>query len=129
MHKTKDLLDAVDTYLDAIYFCDVEKLDKVFHPASSLFDADEGKIFVDPIASFRQDVATRPSPAGRNQKRVEEIILIDWLSELSAVVRLRLQAHENVFVDHLNFVKGPEGWKIVAKIWHLETTAPFVENA
>jgi len=126
MNKTKELLVAVDNYLDAIYYCDVEKLDAVFHEGSSLFDADEGKIFVDPIASFRADVASRPSPAGRAQKRVEEIISIDWLSALSATVKLRLQAHENVFVDHLAFVKGEEGWKIVSKVWHLEGKAEVV---
>jgi len=121
MHDHKTLLDAISTYLDAIYYCDVEKLDSVFHPAASLFDADEGKIFVDPIASFRADVASRPSPASINQTRDEQIITIDWLSALSATVKLRLQAHENIFVDHLAFVMGDEGWKIVSKVWHLET--------
>jgi len=126
MDKTKELLSAVETYLDAIYFCDVEKLDAVFHAGASLFDADNGKIFVDPIASFRADVASRPAPAGRGQKRVEDILCIDWLSPISATVKLRLQAHENVFVDHLAFVKGEEGWQIVSKVWHLESTAEVV---
>ncbi len=120
MQKSAELLEAVSVYLDAIYYCDVKKLDDVFHQSSSLFDADNGEIFVDPIASFRADVATRPSPAGRNQVRKDEIILIDWLSDISATVKLRLQAHENVFVDHLAFVLGADGWKIVSKIWHLE---------
>ncbi len=123
MDKTEELLGAVKIYLDAIYFCDVEKLDAVFHPASSLFDADEGKVFVDPIASFRADVASRPAPAAQGQKRVDEILCIDWLSPVSATVKLRLQAHENVFVDHLAFVKGADGWQIVSKVWHLEGVA------
>lgn len=123
MNKTKELLSAVETYLDAIYYCDVEKLDTVFHQGASLFDADDGKIVVDPTASFRADVASRPSPAGRGQKRVEEILCIDWLSLISATVKLRLQAHENVFVDHLAFVEGEEGWQIVSKVWHLEGAA------
>ncbi len=120
------LLDAIRLYFDMIYECDVEKLDRVFHKSASLFDADEGKIFVDPVASFRQDVGSRPSPAGRHQKRRDEIILIDYLSDISAVVKLRLQSHENVFVDHLSFVKGEEGWKIVSKVWHLESTAEVI---
>lgn len=124
MNHITDLSQAIEIYLDAIYYCDVEKLDTVFHADSSLFDGDEGKVFVDPIASFRADVASRPSPAGRNQERSDEILSIDHLSPLSAVVKLRLQAHENIFVDHLCFVKGEEGWKIVAKVWHLEDTAP-----
>jgi len=119
--KNHDLLNAIDVYLEMIYHCDVEKLDAIFHPAASLFDADEGKIFVDPIAGFRHDVANRPSPASVDQAREEEIILIDFLSPLSAVVKLRLRAHNNIFVDHLNFVKDEnQAWKIVAKVWHLE---------
>ena len=126
VQKIDELLEAVSIYFDAIYYCDAEKLDQVFHDSSSLFDADEGKVFVDPIASFRKDVDTRPSPSGRSQVRSDEVISIDWLSSLSAIVKLRLQSHQNVFVDHLAFVKGNTGWKIVAKIWHLESTAEIV---
>ncbi len=123
MDRTQALLDAVQVYFDAIYFCDAEKIDRVFHDESSLFDADNGDIFVDPIASFRADVDSRPAPSERSQARSDEIIAIDWLSDISAVVKLRLQSHENVFVDHLSFVLGKSGWKIVAKVWHLERTA------
>lgn len=118
--REDDLFDAINTYFDALYYCDVELLDKVFHPGSSLFDVDEGKLFVDPIASFRQDVATRPSPASINQKREQEIIMIDWLSKHCATVKVRLRAHQNIFVDHLGFVKDVDGWCIVSKVWHLE---------
>ncbi len=129
MNQHQDLLDAISTYLDAIYYCDVEKLDNVFHPASSLFDADEGKIFVDPIASFRADVASRPSPASINQKRKDEIVTIDWLSAISATVKLRLHAHDNIFVDHLAFVLGENGWQIVSKVWRLEGKTEIEYNA
>lgn len=119
--KEQNLLKAISVYFDAIYYCNVEKLDQVFHSASSLFDADNNKIFVDPIASFRQDVATRPSPASVNQPRNDEVILIDFLSTKCALVKVRLQAHNNIFVDHLSFIEDEQGqWKIVSKVWHLE---------
>jgi len=119
----QSLEKAINTYLDMIYFCDTEKLDSLFHPASSLFDADNGEIFVDPIKNFRQDVATRPSPASVGQIREEELILIDYLSIKSATVKLRLRAHNNIFVDHLNFILNEKNeWQIVAKVWHLERT-------
>ena len=120
MQHMSTLLEAVQTYFDAIYYCDAERLDQVFHKQSSLFDADNGTIFVDPVADFRNDVATRPSPASIHQVRNDQIVLIDWLSDLSAVVKLRLHSHDRIFVDHLNFVRGDDGWKIVAKIWHLD---------
>lgn len=121
MHKTQQLLEAVQLYFDALYYCDTAMLNKVFHETSSLFDADEGKIFAEPIASFSQDVGSRISPASKNQQREDEILMIDWLSPISATVKIRLRAHENIFVDHLGFVKGADGWKIVSKIWHLES--------
>lgn len=46
--------------------------------------------------------------------------MVDCLSPISAVVKIRLRAHDNVFVDHLEFVKTEDGWKVVSKIWHLE---------
>ncbi len=120
MKNTSKLLDAIQMYFDAIYECDVNLLDRVFHEASSLFDGDSGSVFVEPIASFRTDVGGRKSPASINQKREEEIILIDYLSKDCATVKIRLRAHNNVFVDHLCFVKEARGWKIVSKVWHLE---------
>lgn len=122
MSSTEELLEAVQLYFDALYYCDTEKLNTVFHKTASLFDADEGKVFVEPIASFSKDVGGRVSPASKAQTREDEILMIDWLSPISATVKIRLRAHENVFVDHLGFVKGENGWKIVSKIWHLEKT-------
>ncbi|WP_421780694.1 nuclear transport factor 2 family protein [Kiloniella litopenaei] len=115
-----DLLNAIDVYFRALYYCDLGLFDQVFHPASSLFDADEGDTTVDPIADYRDVIAKRVSPASKGQEREEEIIMIDWLSDRCATVKVRLRIHENVFVDHLCFVRGREGWRIVAKLWHLE---------
>ncbi len=120
MSKTEELLAAVQVYFDSLYYCDVEKLNAVFDKSASLFDADEGKLFVEPIDSFSKDVAGRVSPASKEQAREDEILMIDWLSPICATVKIRLRAHENVFVDHLGFVKSEDGWKIVSKIWHLE---------
>ncbi len=114
------LIDAVQVYFDSLYHCDTEMLNRVFHPSSSLFDADEGKLFVEPIESFSNDVGGRVSPASKGQEREDEILSIDFLSPLSATVKIRLRAHQNVFVDHLGFVKTEDGWRIVSKIWHLE---------
>jgi hypothetical protein len=120
MSNTTDLIAAVDVYFDAIHECDVEKLNAIFHETSSLFDADEGKIFVEPIDSFSKDVAGRTSAASVGQPREAEILMIDYLSPISATVKIRIRAHQNVFLDHLGFVKTEAGWKIVSKIWHLE---------
>ena len=115
-----DLLSAIETYFDAIHECDTDKLNAVFHPDSSLFDGDNGTVFVEPIDSFSRDVGARVSPASTGQPREAEVLMIDMLSPLSATVKIRIRAHDNVFVDHLGFVQGVQGWQIVSKIWHLE---------
>ena len=122
MPRETELRDAVDVYFRALHACDVELLDRVFHPASTLFDVDEGSVVVDPYPAWREVVANRPSPASVGQERVEEIVSITWLSEKAATVHVRLQVLSNVFVDHLSLVDGPQGWQIVAKVWHLEST-------
>lgn len=122
MTNPTDLLAAVEIYFDAIHNCDADKLNAVFHPQSSLFDADNGTVFVEPVDSFSRDVAVRESPASKGQAREAEVLMIDFLSPISATVKIRIRAHQNVFVDHLGFVRGGEGWQIVSKIWHLEST-------
>ena len=114
------LVEAVQLYFDSLYYCDTDMLNAVFHASSSLFDADDGELFVESIESFSADVGGRTSPASKNQDREDEILSIDFLSPVSATVKIRLRAHENVFVDHLGFVKTTNGWQIVSKMWHLE---------
>lgn len=121
MQAQSDLFAAVQTYFDALHECDTEKLNAVFHPQSSLFDADNGTVFVEPIASFSRDVGTRTSPASKGQAPEAAILMVDWLSPISATVKIRIRAHQNVFVDHLGFLKGENGWQIMSKIWHLES--------
>ncbi|WEK13120.1 MAG: nuclear transport factor 2 family protein [Candidatus Microbacterium phytovorans] len=122
MTRTSALHDAVDAYFRGLYHCDVDLLDTVFHPASSLFDVDEGVVTVDPYPVWREVVRTRTSPASVGQEREEEIVVVDELSDTAASVRVRLRVLDSIFVDHLSFVDGPDGWQIVAKVWHLERT-------
>ena len=117
-----DLLAAIETYFDAIHDCDTQKLASVFHPQSSLFDADNGTVVVEPIDSFSRDVGGRISPASKGQAREAEVLMVDFLSPISATVKVRIRAHQSVFADHLGFVLGADGWQIVSKIWHLEST-------
>ena len=122
MPSDTELLAAVDTYFRALYACDVTLLNSVFHPASTLFDVDEGTVTVDPYPAWREVVANRQSPVSVGQSREEEVVNIDWLSDDAASVHVRLRVLDSIFVDHLSFVRGPEGWQIVAKVWHLEST-------
>ena len=78
------------------------------------------EIFCRNNRQFLNDVSTRTSPASVGQVTKTEVLMIDYLSPISFTVKIRIQAHKNVFVDHLAFVNGQNGWKIVSKAWHLE---------
>ena len=86
----KDLLEAVNLYFEGIYECDVSKLKEVFHPESSLFDTDNGNIFVETIDSFLEDVSMRTSPASVGQIMKSELLMIDYLSPMSTSVKIRI---------------------------------------
>lgn len=120
MHNNIELLNAINLYFEALYHCDLQRFDQVFHPSCSLFDADESDITVDPIAMYRDVISKRISPASKGQQREDEIIMIDWLSNKCATVKVRLRIHNNIFIDHLCFARGENEFRIVAKIWHLE---------
>lgn len=117
-----DLFAAVQTYFDGLFFCDKVKLDEVFHPAASLFDAEKGTIFAEPVASFNSDVGGNAanSPHALGQMPDAEILMVDVMSPKAALVKIRFRARRNVYQDHLSFLKGENGWQIVAKVWHLE---------
>ena len=91
MAQLDGLTTAIEAYFAAIHECDVAKLDAVFHPQASLFDADNGKVFVEPIENFRADVARRRSPHSAGQAPEAEILMIDFPSPLSATVKIRIR--------------------------------------
>ena len=94
----------------------------MFHHSACLFDGEKGEIFAEECGLFIHDIGKLEptSPANLGQTPDSEVLMVDWLSAVSAVIKLRIRARKNVYLDHLGFVKGAGGWKIVSKIWHLE---------
>ncbi len=124
MATRDDLLHtAVDGYCRALHTTDVDLLDAVFHPAASLFDVDEGDVRVDPYWAWRRDVDARPDPASAGLDRDDEVLDVLWLSDDAATVSLRIRIFDEVFVDHLQFVRDGGRFRVVAKTWHLEQVA------
>lgn len=121
--RTRDelLLAAVEDYFSALHRTDVELLDQVFHPAASLFDVDEGRVTVDPYPAWRMDVDARADPASVGLERSDAVMGVQWLSDHAATVAVRITIFQQTFVDHLCFVRDQERFRVVAKIWHLES--------
>ncbi|UWR13207.1 nuclear transport factor 2 family protein [Sulfitobacter mediterraneus] len=93
-----------------------------FHSDACLFDGEKGDFFGKPCGLFINDIGQLEptSPFNLGQQPDSELLFVDWLSNVSAVVKLRIRARQDVYQDHLSMVKGAKGWKIVSKVWCLE---------
>lgn len=109
---------ALQIYFDAMYECDVEILDRIFHPCSSLFTSVDGVMTLRPFVQYRAEIARRKSPKSINQARIDEILTVSMLSPDIAFAQVRVQVLEKIFVDNLNFLRIGNDWMIVAKIYH-----------
>ena len=109
---------AMQLYFDVMYECDLEKFDRIFHPTSSLFTAEDGVLTLRPFAQYRAELEKRTPPKSLGQPRIDEVLTIDVLSSEIAFVKVRVRIFEKIFIDNLNLLKLDGRWMIVAKIYH-----------
>lgn len=115
---------AVELYFEVMHECDLKKLDRIFHPASSLFAVQDGTLILRPFEVYRAEIAKRTSPSASGQPRIDSVITIDLLASDTALAKVRVQINDKVFVDYLNLLKIDGRWMIVAKIYSQVETVP-----
>ena len=79
----------LQTYFDALYHCDVAKLEAVFHPRAVYATADETPMLHRTMDEYFPVVAQRQSPASRNEPRRDVIDAIEFAGENTAFARVR----------------------------------------
>ncbi|GGB30909.1 hypothetical protein GCM10011505_10360 [Tistrella bauzanensis] len=128
---TNDTLDhlnqVIQDYFDALYDCDVSKLQRVFHPRAIYATADETPFLYRTMDEYFPVVAARQSPASRGERRRDHIDGIDLAGDNTAVARVRCSIGSRDFVDFLTFVRVDGTWRIIAKVFQItETRQPEV---
>lgn len=116
----ENVLSAAQSYLDAMYFGDVEGFRSVFHPQAQLYCATEGKFVNLNVEAYLDMVANRPSPEKKGDRRQDEIVSISVGSATTAHVRVKDVYLPKKFTDDLTFVLLDGKWQIVSKVWHFE---------
>lgn len=106
-------------YFDALYFCDTEKLQKVFHPKAIYATADETPLLYRTMAEYVPVVAARQSPASRGEARRDWIDAIELAGENTALARVRCSIGSRDFVDFLTLVRTDGVWRIIAKVFQI----------
>ncbi|MDG5494118.1 nuclear transport factor 2 family protein [Niveispirillum sp. BGYR6] len=114
-----DITAILQDYFDALYFCDTEILQRVFHPKAIYATADETPMLYRTMAEYVPVVAARQSPASRGESRRDHIDAIDLAGENTAVARLRCSIGQRDFVDFLTLVRTEGQWRIIAKVFQI----------
>jgi hypothetical protein len=115
----QDISAVLADYFDALYFCDVEKLQRVFHPKAIYATADESPLLHRTMEEYVPVVAARQSPASRGEPRCDHIDAIDLAGENTAVARVRCSIGTRDFVDILTLVRTEGAWRIIAKVFQI----------
>ena len=106
-------------YFDALYFCDVTKLQCVFHPKAIYATADEIPLLYRTMPEYMPVVAARQPPASREESRKDHIDMIELAGENTAMARVRCSIGSRDFVDLLTLVRTDGRWQIMSKIFHI----------
>jgi hypothetical protein len=113
----EEISSVVTEYFEALYFCDVEKLQRVFHPQAIYATADETPLLYMTMEQYVPVVAARQSPASRGETRRYHIDAIDLAGANTAVARARSSMGARDFVDFLSLVRTDGQWRIIAKVF------------
>jgi Putative lumazine-binding len=111
--------DLLRGYFDALHFCDVEKLRRVFHPQAIYATADETPFLYRTMDAYVAVVAARQSPASRREPRRDHIDAIELAGEKTALARVRCSIGSRDFVDLLTLVRTDGAWRIIAKVFQI----------
>lgn len=119
-----EVRELLGLYFDGLYRSDAGLLERVFHPAAVYATAtpDPG-VHMD-MAAYLPMVAARPSPASLNQPQADEIVSIAFAGPNTALAVVRCAIAPRRFTDFLSVIRTPDGWRIIAKVFHYELEEP-----
>jgi hypothetical protein len=114
------LLAAVERYFALMYDNDVSRFDQVFAPSAQLHGLRDGELKLIQAATYRTNLAARPSPQSKNAPRLQEVLLVDFASPTQAIVKVRVRIDTQQYLDYLSWHLIEGAWRITAKSFHVE---------
>lgn len=106
-------------YFDGLHTCDVGLLEQVFHPAALCATADEQPFLHRSMPEYFRVVASRQSPASRQEVRRDRIDRIEFAGDNTALARVRCSIGRRDFVDFLSLVRVDGNWRVIAKVFQI----------
>lgn len=105
-------------YYDALYYGDVARPNRAFHPAATHEMVSGGELLQLDLAAYLPMVATRVSPVQRGDAYGFQLEAIEFAGPETALARWRSSLPGKRFVDFLELLKVDGEWRIAAKVFH-----------
>ena len=107
-------------YFDALYFSDMERLARVFHPQAQYVSVTDGALLYRTMGEYFPIVENRQSPASRSELRRDSIVSIEFAGPVTALARLNCAIGQKFFTDLLTLIRVDGRWQIISKVFHFE---------
>ena len=115
------ILEVLKKYYDALYHCDTELLSQVFHHSAQYFTASSGELLHLDMKSYFPIVKQRISPKSSGEDYGFSIDSIDFIGDVTAIVRMRSSMFAKNFIDLLALIEIDGKWQIISKVFHYTT--------
>ncbi len=122
------VLAVITRYFDGLHFSDTERLRSVFHPQAIYACATEGSLNHLTMEAYFPIVDKRPSPASRNEVRLDRVISLEFAGPVTAFARVECAIGQKHFTDLLTFVQLDGRWQIIAKVFHFDLRETEIET-
>jgi hypothetical protein len=112
MQDEKEIHAVISDYFEALYHGDVAKFRKVLHPQVRLFSATDGVLVNLDLETYMAMVASRPSPASRNDPREEAVLSVEVASPTTDHRPCPGQGHVRAEAIHQRAVLHQDRWPL-----------------
>lgn len=114
----EQVINAINKYLEAGKTGKSSIMIPSFHKDSVIFEGGKNEVGTHQIQGFFDLINTcgqDPNPQPPHQ-----ISILD-ITKTTAVTRTVMEFHGTTYTDYHSLIKTPEGWLIVAKVYHTHT--------
>ncbi len=122
------VVDVLQIYLDGLYHSDTQLLRNALHPGARYVCATADTLIDLSMEEYFPIVDERPSPAGNNQRRADEIVSIEFAGPKTAAATLRCVVGERHFTDFLTLVLVDGRWQVISKVFHYDVVEQAVDH-
>lgn len=114
MNEHHEILALLPHYFEGMFFGDVERLRKIFHPQAVLFGVVNGAPVYRGIDDWLSAVSTRKSPKDSGEKMTSSVLSIELTGNI-ALAKVNCPMLGFNYVDYLTLNKIDGDWVIVTK--------------